>query len=612
MLSHSYAFSSVGEVHDVNVQLKWHHQFQFAGFYAAKELGYYRDANLNVTINARDQVLSGNAQFGVADTTLVMHRLKGLPVVALLASYKYSPLILVTRKSDNIINPIQLKNKRIMYQRNSDDSAILALFDKFNIKATDITHVDMLNPVQALENNQIDAYSGYITNQPFLHSEQGFKTNIINPANYGIDFIGDLTYTSEAYLATNYQQVIDFRRATIKGWQYALKNPEQVIDWIIHIYHSNKDKAQLLQEATASLSLFDPDLTKFGEIDPERLNHAVQLYKKLNKASKNSKLDGFNINSRLADKLAYWQVILLVLIVVLAVITMMFFIRKQVAVLAHQVYGLFSKSVLVEATHQYLIEQNILSYRTDKDDCFVFVSPAFCSKLGYSREELIGKARRMLYHPKFTSVNLVKITKSLEQWLPWSGEVMYQSKEGDCYWHRSQFDPIVKNDYLLGYSAIEYDISEKKHLEQSSIIDAITGLFNRFRIEQLIHYERIRSIRTHYPFSILILELNGLGILVEKEGQQVLDDFLLAMANIVNNEIRISDTAGRWSHDQILVVCPETSLEGVDILANKILKTIGKYKFDSCFFVKPKLLTGELQSKEEVAQLLKRIISQMA
>ena len=120
MLSHSYAFSSVDEVHDVNVQLKWHHQFQFAGFYAAKELGYYRDANLNVTINARDfnhsvldQVLSGKAQFGVADTTLVMHRLKGLPVVALLASYKYSPLILVTRKSDNIINPIQLKNKRI-------------------------------------------------------------------------------------------------------------------------------------------------------------------------------------------------------------------------------------------------------------------------------------------------------------------------------------------------------------------------------------------------------------------------------------------------------------------------------------------------------------------
>ena len=62
----------------VSLQLKWKHQFQFAGYYAALEQGYYRDAGLDVTIredgpdvDAAEAVASGRADFGVCSSSVL-------------------------------------------------------------------------------------------------------------------------------------------------------------------------------------------------------------------------------------------------------------------------------------------------------------------------------------------------------------------------------------------------------------------------------------------------------------------------------------------------------------------------------------------------------------
>ena len=72
----------------VVLQLKWFHQFQFAGYYAAKEKGFYDEVGLDVEIKERDlkynnidEVINGNAQYGVADSILILYKLKQQPVV---------------------------------------------------------------------------------------------------------------------------------------------------------------------------------------------------------------------------------------------------------------------------------------------------------------------------------------------------------------------------------------------------------------------------------------------------------------------------------------------------------------------------------------------------
>jgi len=603
----------------VTVQLKWRHQFQFAGFYAANELGYYRDIGLDVTIKERniktavlDQVLSGRAQYGVADSTLILHRLKGLPVVALLATYQYSPLVIITRAQDNILNPVQLKNKRIMYGINSDDSTLLALFKQFGMSIDDYEFVRLSDPRRALENNEIDAYSGYVTNQPYQHQEAGFEVNIINPSNYGIDFIGDFVYTSEAYLAANRQQVSDFRKATIKGWQYALANQQQVIDWIIHIYRSDSSPAALHNESRISQRFFDPDLSKLGVIPQQRLAQTAQLYHDLKMVPAQSNLNGFQFVNEVKKPMKNWRNIAIFSLIVCLLLLLFFKLRHQIGTGFGRFTALFSKTALLEAQYQHQIDQNILSYRTDKNDCFVFVSPAFCLKIGYSSKDLIGRSRSAYYHPQFPSSAAVKISKSILSHLTWSGEIMYQSHRGDVFWHRAQLEPIVKNDYLLGYSSIEYDISDKKRLEQAAVIDATTGLFNRFKIEQLLKYEHNRSSRTSLPFSVILLNFSAIELVRNKEGEAAVDEMLLSLANIVNKEIRLSDTAGRWKAEQLLIICPETTCNGAKLLGAKISRSIETNTFSSAIVPRVRIAADKLANRESIAQLVERLETKLS
>ena len=93
-----------GNATPVRLQLKWRHQFQFAGFYTALEKGYYREAGFDVTIipatpgtDPVDTVLKGGADFGVASSELVLRYAKGDPVVVLASIFQHSPLALFVR-----------------------------------------------------------------------------------------------------------------------------------------------------------------------------------------------------------------------------------------------------------------------------------------------------------------------------------------------------------------------------------------------------------------------------------------------------------------------------------------------------------------------------------
>jgi len=89
----------------ISLQLNFTHQFQFAGYYAAIEQGYYRDAGLEVTLvegsgvpPAEAAVLTGQAEYGVGNSTLLLSRLAGKPVVVLAVVFQHSPSVLLMRQ----------------------------------------------------------------------------------------------------------------------------------------------------------------------------------------------------------------------------------------------------------------------------------------------------------------------------------------------------------------------------------------------------------------------------------------------------------------------------------------------------------------------------------
>jgi polar amino acid transport system substrate-binding protein len=105
----------------VTLQLVWKNQFQFAGYYVAKELGFYTDAGLDVTIKEYESgtdvtmdVISQRAHFGVDRSSLFLEAMEGKPVYFLSAIFQHSPNVLLAKKRDDLQHISDLKGKQIM------------------------------------------------------------------------------------------------------------------------------------------------------------------------------------------------------------------------------------------------------------------------------------------------------------------------------------------------------------------------------------------------------------------------------------------------------------------------------------------------------------------
>ncbi len=324
---------------EYTLRLKWFHQFQFAGYYAAQEKGYYAQEGLKIQIKERDPALSpiqevirGQADFAVSDSSLILSRLNGSPVVALAVIMQSSPLVLMSLAESEISSPLDFYGKRIMYQQNVDDAMIMAVLNEYNIGKNEFTFVPHNFDDDALVNDQADVISAYITDQPFTYRQKGKQVNIINPANYGVDFYGDNLFTSEKVFNENQQHVLAFRRASLKGWQYALDNSEEVVDWIIEKYGSKKSRDALLYEAKMTKRMIKPKLIEIGNINPSRFRRISEIYKEKGLAPANSNLDGLDYKEYIEtpNHLKMLMIIISAALVVLLVILMMvFYVNKR-------------------------------------------------------------------------------------------------------------------------------------------------------------------------------------------------------------------------------------------------------------------------------------------
>ena len=116
----------------VTLQLKWLHQFQFAGYYAALEKGFYREVGLDVQIreggpnvDAIEDVVTGRADFGVGTSGALIARAQGKEVVVLAAVFQHSPAILLVPRRAAVSSIFALQDRPLMDTPGSEDIAAM-------------------------------------------------------------------------------------------------------------------------------------------------------------------------------------------------------------------------------------------------------------------------------------------------------------------------------------------------------------------------------------------------------------------------------------------------------------------------------------------------------
>ncbi|NOR81050.1 MAG: diguanylate cyclase, partial [Methyloprofundus sp.] len=286
--------TTTAELEKVTLQLKWKHDFQFAGYYAAKAQGFYHDEGIELIFQEADtniypieQVTNGQAQYGISDIGIIAHYANGKPVRALAAIFQHNPLIFISKQSSGIISPYEMAGKRLMFDNKGGDNSVLtAMLAEAGLPQNRYTVVPRSFSTDELEADEVDAMSAYITDQLFTLKQKNIAINIIKPENYGIDFYGDVLFTSTQEIQQHPQRVAAFKRASLKGWQYAMDHPEELVQLIHQQYAPTLSLEHLRYEAQETRKLILPDIIPIGQININRLRRIADTYAHLQQAKK--------------------------------------------------------------------------------------------------------------------------------------------------------------------------------------------------------------------------------------------------------------------------------------------------------------------------------------
>ncbi|MBQ4799396.1 ABC transporter substrate-binding protein [Pseudoalteromonas sp. MMG006] len=270
----------------VTLQLKWTHQFQFAGYYMAKEKGYYKELGLDVTIKPANPsmpdtfspVASNNAQFGVAHSGILQQKVMGQPFVAMAAILQFSPYCWMVRDTSDIFHPRDFVNKRITEVSRIDGTELLVMLKRSGIDVDKLEVYGGKNPTQAWIENKLDAMQVYVTNEPYNMTQQGIAHRLVCPQRYGMDVYSDILFTNEYMLKKHPQTVENFYQASLKGWRYAIMNMDEAIAVTQLKYATHKNFHQLAYEAEVLREYIVPPTTNLGNMSMAKWRLIADLY----------------------------------------------------------------------------------------------------------------------------------------------------------------------------------------------------------------------------------------------------------------------------------------------------------------------------------------------
>jgi len=285
-----------GDAVPVRLQLKWRHQFQFAGFYAALEKGYYREAGFAVTLipgtpgtDPVDTVLNGGADFGVASSELVLRYAKGDPVVVLASIFQHSPLILFVRGDTGIDTVRDLAGRKVALA--SWETEIFAYLQRERVPIDRLQLMQHDYTVDTLVQGRVDALAGYETDESYYLRRSGERYRQFSPRSSGVDFYGDTLFTTRAMVARQPERVEAFRAASLRGWEYALAHQEEIAALIHARYAPDLPVEKLRFEAERMVPLVRSDLVELGHTHLGRWHHIFDVYRDLGLAPGNADID---------------------------------------------------------------------------------------------------------------------------------------------------------------------------------------------------------------------------------------------------------------------------------------------------------------------------------
>lgn len=280
LLVSTFLYSS--SLEKVSIQFNWKYQFEVAGFIAAKEKGFYENVGLDVELKEYNpevdilfDVLNNKVTYGISSSNIVLENKKIASIVLLATYLQKSPLVFITKP--DIKTPSQFLGKTIMGNKDELKNSSLALFlSHFNINFSNTKFIPHNFKIDDFINGKVEIMSAFRSNQLYELDKRKIDYNIIDPADYGFVMSAVNLYTSKEEAFNNKARTQKFIEATNRGWEYTLKNKEEIIDILIKKYGVNKSKEALLYETDVVNQVMMRDFYPIGKVSPELTQRLVK------------------------------------------------------------------------------------------------------------------------------------------------------------------------------------------------------------------------------------------------------------------------------------------------------------------------------------------------
>jgi diguanylate cyclase (GGDEF)-like protein/PAS domain S-box-containing protein len=248
---------------------------------------------------------------------------------------------------------------------------------------------------------------------------------------------------------------------------------------------------------------------------------------------------------------------------------------------------------------------------TDKNGIITYVNDALLSHSGYTKEDLIGRKIGMFksgfHHQSFYA----DLWDTIMSGKTFKAVFTNRKKDKKLFYEEEIITPIMDSDgNIQHFVATSQDITERvlmeEKLQKLATIDSLTGICNRYKINEEIEIEIGRNKRYDESFALAMLDIDHFKRVNDTFGHEVGDYVLQEVSKIVTKEIRESDRFGRWGGEEFMLILPKLSKKEALHVSEKLRSKIESYDFKDAGHITISIGVTVFEPSDSKENLLKR------
>ncbi|SFV59379.1 diguanylate cyclase/phosphodiesterase (GGDEF & EAL domains) with PAS/PAC sensor(s) [hydrothermal vent metagenome] len=261
---------------------------------------------------------------------------------------------------------------------------------------------------------------------------------------------------------------------------------------------------------------------------------------------------------------------------------------------------------------QTLKQTDDIVYITKIDGSIIYVNESTIKNYGYTKEELLGSSPQIFASGKYDKSFFKKLWEIILSGKNYNAVLTNRTKDGKLLYEEKNITPILnENNEIESFVSTGTNITKRveleKKLKKMAIIDNLTQVYNRHKLNEIIQAEIEMVKRYEENSAIVMIDIDHFKYVNDTYGHDIGDVVLKFLCQTILHSIRKVDTFGRWGGEEFILILSHLDISQALIKAESIRKTIENSLIDGKYKITISMGVTKFKNEDTMTQLLKRV-----